>query len=87
MACHRGCAPALTGKSFKTHWCVLRTFVDLQQARHEADYDLVRRFGRVEVLDLLDEVERAFADWRLVRGSVQADAFLVGLLAFDQIKV
>ena len=79
--------PALNGRQLQNELMQLaRTFVDLQQARHEADYDLLRRFGRVEVLDLLDEVERAFADWRQVRGSVQAHAFLVGMLAFDQIK-
>ncbi len=80
--------PGLNGEQLQDALVRLAgTFVDLQQARHEADYDLVRRFGRVEVLDLLDEVERAFTDWSRVRGSVQADVFLVGLLSFEQIKV
>ena len=65
---------------------VSETFVDLQQCRHEADYDMGRRFTRVEVLDLIGNAERAFAEWREVRHSLQADTFLVGLLAFEKIR-
>ena len=64
-----------------------RVFVDLQQARHEADYDTARRFSRREVLDLLDEAEQAFAGWRHVRRSIQADTFLAGLLAFGNMRI
>ena len=35
---------------------------------------------------LVDDAERAFLDWRVVRGSAQADTFLVGLLAFDRMR-
>ncbi len=31
-------------------------------------------------------MERALKDWRVVRRSVQADTFLVGLLAFDKMR-
>ena len=66
---------------------VARTFVDLQQHRHEADYDVGRSFTRLEVLNIVSDAERAFDDWRLIRGSVQADTFLVGLLTFEKIRV
>ncbi len=65
---------------------VAETFVDLQQARHEADYDIVRRFNRNEVLDLADRAQAAMADWRQIRKSAQADTFLVGLLAFESMQ-
>ena len=63
---------------------VASAFVDLQQHRHEADYDLRRRFTRIETLSITSDAEHAFANWRLVRGSPQADTFLVGLLAYDR---
>ena len=66
---------------------VATTFVDLQEARHEADYDTARRFTRGEVLDLLDRAEQAFTDWGCVRNSVQADTFLAGLLAFGNMRI
>ncbi|MCY3831304.1 MAG: hypothetical protein OXF89_19440 [Rhodospirillaceae bacterium] len=65
---------------------VAETFVDLQQARHEADYDIVRRFNRNEVLDLADRAQAAMADWRQIRKSAQADTFLIGLLAFESMR-
>ena len=64
-----------------------KAFEELQQARHEADYDLARPFTRSEVLLLIDLSERAFRNWRTVRRTPQADAFLAGLLAYDNIHV
>lgn len=65
---------------------VAGAFVDLQQYRHEADYEMRRRVTRIEALGITGDAERAFLNWRVVRGSVQADTFLVGLLAFDRIR-
>ena len=76
---HQALQPELVG--------VAKAFVDLQQARHEADYDTARRFTRREVLDLLEEAEQAFADWRHVRRSIQAETFLAGLLAFGNMRI
>ena len=66
---------------------VAATFVDLQQHRHEADYDMRRRFTRLEVLNIVSDAERAFVDWRAVRNSVQGDTFIVGLLTFEKIRL
>ena len=66
---------------------VAATFVNLQQARHEADYDTIRRFTRPDVIDLVDRAEQAFRDWNTVRRSVQADVFLTGLLAFGNMRI
>ena len=65
---------------------VAAAFVDLQQHRHEADYDMGRGFTRLEVLNIVSDAERAFVDWRAVRNSVQGDTFVVGLLTFEKIR-
>lgn len=59
---------------------VASSFVQLQEARHEADYNRSPRFTRREALDLADLTDQAFRDWGRVRGSLQADTFLTGLL-------
>ena len=63
-----------------------RAFVELQQARHEADYNRAHRFTRREVLDLVDRVDKAFTDWTSVRRTPQADTFLTGPLVFGNIR-
>ena len=45
-----------------------------------------RSFARDEVLDIISGAEGALRDWRRVRGSVQADTLLVGMLAFDKMR-
>ena len=42
-------------------------FVELQEARHQADYDLAHRLTRTEVIDLVEQVERATAAWKSIR--------------------
>ena len=66
---------------------VAAAFVDLQQQRHQADYDMGRSFTRLEVLSLISDAERAFVDWHAVRHSVQADTFLIGPLEFEKIRL
>ena len=76
-------SPGLNGQPLQPELvAVAEGFVELKQARHEADYNVMRRFTRREALDQIDRSERAFADWRLVRRTPQADTFLTGLLAF-----
>ena len=60
---------------------VAEAFIELQQARHEADYDSLRTFTRAEALDLVDMAEQAFANWRTIRRTIPADVFLAALLA------
>jgi hypothetical protein len=58
-----------------------QAFVDLQQARHEADYDLARPpFTRQEAQDLVDRATRAMADLEAVGSTPHGEAFLVCLL-------
>ncbi len=59
---------------------VASAFIALQEARHEADYDLARVFTRVEVKALVGRARAAFQTWASVTGTEEADAFLVALL-------
>lgn len=81
-------SPGLNGEPLQDELRrVARAFVSLQQYRHEADYNMERSFTRLEVLRVVSRAHAAFSDWRSVRGSIQADTFLVGLLAFDKMRL
>ena len=62
---------------------VARTFCDLQEARHDADYNRAKRFTRAETLDLIKRADDAVRKWKQVRRTLQADTYLIGLLAFE----
>lgn len=66
---------------------VAEAFVSLQEARHEADYDLRVRFTKQASAALVFEAEQAFVDWSVVRRTVQADAFLVALLVGRNLRL
>ena len=59
---------------------VLNAFVALQEARHEADYDLSSQWGRVGVLAHVANVETAFAGWHAVRKTPNASVFMSTLI-------
>jgi hypothetical protein len=59
---------------------VARAFVDLQEERHRADYDLSSLFNRVDVLQKVALAEQAFTDWSTIRGAQNAGVFLAALL-------
>jgi uncharacterized protein (UPF0332 family) len=42
---------------------VAETFVELQEARHEADYDHARAWTRQEAIELVQRAEQAFDAW------------------------
>jgi uncharacterized protein (UPF0332 family) len=65
---------------------VAKVFLRLQQSRHDADYNVGRRFSRNEALDSVDACQKAFAKWEALRGSAEADVFLVALLALKQMR-
>ncbi len=55
---------------------VANTFVSLQQARHEADYDLSRTFRKQEALDFIKLARQAFEAWERVRKTDDARVYL-----------
>ncbi|MCI0357624.1 MAG: hypothetical protein L0211_03950 [Planctomycetaceae bacterium] len=63
---------------------VARAFVDLQEARHEADYNFRQRFTRTEVQDHISVANNAFTAWNRVRKQLIAQAFLAALLLFSR---
>jgi uncharacterized protein (UPF0332 family) len=54
-------------------------FRTLQEQRHVADYDVLKSFDRVEVLELVATAEDAFADWNVERTTANAQVFLATL--------
>jgi uncharacterized protein (UPF0332 family) len=65
-----------TGERFQ----VARTFIDLQQARHDADYDLSKRYTRSDALTQVSRAEIAVRLWDKSRATRQAEAFMVAML-------
>jgi len=59
---------------------VLESFVDLQEARHEADYDLAKVWTRLDTLNHVRTAEQAFNTWERVRDTSNASVFLAALL-------
>ena len=62
---------------------IAETFAELQQARHQADYDASRRFSRGEVDTVMVEARNAFTLWRSVRRTPLGQVFLHALFAWD----
>lgn len=63
---------------------VARAFVELQDGRHRADYDVTTDFTAQEASSLLALAETAFAQWRAVRGDDRANLFLHLLFFYEQ---
>jgi hypothetical protein len=61
---------------------VARTFVELQEKRHIADYDRSERFRRADVLALIRQVDRAMVRYREIKSSTQKRFFLACLLSW-----
>lgn len=65
---------------------VAQAFVELQEARHQADYDLSKSFTRQETIDLLDRSTQAFAAWQRCRKSPEAKAYLVAFALNSRLR-
>ncbi len=63
---------------------IAEVFVDLQDARHRADYDVTLKLTRQEAKALVDQVERAFQAWQTVREEPAARVYLAALLLWRQ---
>lgn len=61
-------------------FAVIEAFIDLQEARHEADYNLDKQWSRFDVLNRVRTARKAFADWAMIRNSPNATVFVVALL-------
>jgi hypothetical protein len=63
---------------------VANALVTLQQARHEADYDLNRTFRRQETLEFVQTARQAFAAWEKVRKTDDARLYLACFLLWKR---
>jgi uncharacterized protein (UPF0332 family) len=63
---------------------IAATFVELQQARHAADYDYSARLDKTEVLKRIDTARAAFESWKLIRKEKLAQDYLVALLVRER---
>lgn len=59
---------------------VASAFVELQTARHRADYNNAVQWTRIDTIEMIDLAERAFQQWARVRGRREARDFLLSLL-------
>jgi hypothetical protein len=59
---------------------VLEAFVDLQEARHQADYDLAKQWNRLDVLNHVQTARQAFIEWAKVRQTPNAAVFMAALV-------
>jgi uncharacterized protein (UPF0332 family) len=85
-ACHAVLAPESSlNRAFKLEAStdlrmLAEAFQFLQDARHKADYDLSYALTRSDAELYLRVAEAAFQAWRRIRGSDEANVFLVALL-------
>jgi uncharacterized protein (UPF0332 family) len=63
---------------------VATTFVEMQQLRHQADYDMDYLPIRTDVLQKILMTEQAFAKWASVRQNPNSIIFLASLLFHDR---
>lgn len=61
-------------------YAVIEAFIDLQEARHDADYNPNKQWDRLDALKHVQTARQAFADWSAVRGTPNAAVFVVALL-------
>jgi len=58
---------------------VASSFVSLQEARHDADYNLGVDFFKHQSLEFANMSAASFNAWKQIRNTIQADTFLIGL--------
>jgi hypothetical protein len=58
---------------------VASAFLRLQQNRHIADYDIARNWTRTDVGEVLVVAEDAFAAWKLIRTTEEAQDYLLDM--------
>jgi hypothetical protein len=59
---------------------VAKTFAQLQEKRHTADYDNTTFWTRTEALAQIKSAEQAFSTWKPIRDEQIAQAYLVSLV-------
>jgi len=63
---------------------VADAFVDLQGARHDADYNVAQRLTRSEALSLVQFAQEAYQAWMRVRSLPEARVYLASLIFWSR---
>jgi len=63
--------------------CVAANFCSLQEERHEADYDILKRPKKSEARQSVDRATQAFQAWNAIKATPEAKVFLLAL-GFDK---
>jgi hypothetical protein len=63
---------------------IATTFIQLQEARQWADYDLMQTFDRIQVVDYVDQARVAMAKWKTIRNNPNTNVFLAALLVHNR---
>jgi hypothetical protein len=63
---------------------IAATFVELQEARQRADYDLLQAFDRVQVVGYIDRTRLAIEKWKIIRNKPNTNVFLAALLIHNR---
>jgi hypothetical protein len=66
---------------------VAQSFIILQQARHNADYDLEKPLDPKDALGRVDLASSAFVSWEMTRNSESAKEYLFSLLFKEKERV
>jgi uncharacterized protein (UPF0332 family) len=63
---------------------VAKTFVDLQDSRHRADYDNSGVWTKMEAMSAIKRARTAFTMWRGIKTHAEAQGLLLSLFAADR---
>jgi hypothetical protein len=63
---------------------VLEAFVELQEARHQADYDLATPWNRVRAANHVTTARTAFASWQAIRNDPNTRVLVAAILLQSQ---
>lgn len=65
---------------------IARAFIQLQEDRHRADYDLARPFSRSEASQLVESAASAITNWPTIADDDAARLYLVLLLTWKSLE-
>ena len=63
---------------------IAAAFVELQEARQRADYDLLQPFDRIQVVGYINRARLAIARWEAIKRNANANVFLTALLIHNR---
>ncbi|OOV33938.1 hypothetical protein BO91_02240 [Candidatus Synechococcus spongiarum LMB bulk10E] len=65
---------------------VAKAVIKLQIARHDADYNLNKKFVRNKVIDYINITKKAFDDWKQIDKTIEADIFLFRMFNYKVLR-